>query len=140
MNKTIALTAVIAALAGGAVVAQTSRAADASGPQSIAEVHEADAGDHVRVMSRHMAPDAVQPRQQATVIGRMEHGRMQAREIVRDDGTPAPRDAEAKPEQHDSRRDRHEAQRGGHESRHGQGGHHGPASRSQPRQQEHRSH
>lgn len=176
MNKTIALTAIIAALAGGAAVAQSGGAADvyAYGPQSIAEVRDAgqgiivgtvtevdrrgftlaDAGDRMRIMSRHMGPDAVQPGQQATVVGRMEHGRMQAREIVRDDGTPAPRDRHAQREQHegrrdqhegrrsqhDSRRDRHEAQRSQHENRHGQGGHHGQASRSQPRQQEHRSH
>lgn len=160
MNKTIALTAIIAALAGGVAATQTSRAADAYGPQSIAEVREtgqgiivgtvteidrrgftlADAGGRVRVMSRHMGPEAVQQGQQATVAGRMEHGRMHAQEIVRDDGTTAPRNGRAQGRQHESRRDRHETQRSEHETRHGQDGHHGPAARSQPHQPDHRSH
>lgn len=170
MKKTIALSAMLAALSAGAALAADTTPAKLYGPQSISEVRAAsgegivvgtmtevdrrgftlaDAGDSVRVMSWHMEPAAVQPGQQATVVGRMEHGRMHAREIVRDDGTPASRDREIQREQHESRRDqhetrrsqhdgrhdRHEAQRRQRENRHGEGGDHGPATR----QQEHRS-
>jgi hypothetical protein len=128
MKKTIALTAVLAALSAGAVgtaLAADTASAKLYGPQPISEVRAAgegivvgtvthvdrngfilaDASDRVRVRG-HIAADAVQPGQQATVAGRMDDGALKARQIVRDDGTSAQSRDSHRRSRDEARRDR----------------------------------